>query len=178
MAKRLQINFHQEFRLSPLNAEKQGFSYQGQGGPPVSAMKKLPARSPSTENITLLAISLNQEDRQSLERILDQDRWTVQGARSLREATTLLRAHPSLILCEKDLPDGNWQDVFREARGLDDPPPVVVVSRHADEQLWAEVLNYGGYDVLPEPFEYSEVRRVMEMALRHGVHASNYAACA
>ncbi len=141
-------------------------------------MKKLPAKSPFPENITLLTVSLNQEDRQSLERILDRDCWTVQGARSLREATTLLRARPSLILCEKDLPDGSWQDVFREACGLDDPPPVVVVSRHADERLWAEVLNFGGYAVLPEPFEYSEVRRVMDMALRHGRHAANYAACA
>jgi DNA-binding response OmpR family regulator len=141
-------------------------------------MKKLPARYPSNENITLLAINLNRDDRLSLERILDRDRWTVQGARSLREATTLLRRHPSLILCEKDLPDGNWKDVFREACGLDYPPPLVVVSRNADERLWAEVLNFGGYDVLIEPFEHSEVRRVMGMALRHGQHAPLYAAAA
>jgi DNA-binding response OmpR family regulator len=139
-------------------------------------MKKLPARSPYNENITLLAINLNREDRLSLERILDRDHWTVQGAQSLREATTLLQRHPSLILCEKDLPDGSWKDVFREACGLDCPPPLVVVSRQADERLWAEVLNFGGYDVLPEPFEHSEVRRVMGMALRHGHHVPLHAA--
>jgi DNA-binding response OmpR family regulator len=139
-------------------------------------MKKLPARPPSNENITLLAINLNREDRLSLERILDRDRWTIQGARSLREATTLLQRRPSLILCEKDLPDGNWKDVFREAGGLDCPPPLVVVSRNADERLWTEVLNFGGYDVLLEPFEHSEVRRVMGMALRYGRHAPLYAA--
>ncbi len=135
-------------------------------------MKKIPAISPSHENITLLAINLNRDDRQSLECILNPDQCTIQGARSLREATTLLQRHPSLILCEKDLPDGSWKDVFREACGLDNPPPLVVVSRCADERLWAEVLNAGGYDVLLEPFERSEVRRVMGMALRHGRHAA------
>ncbi len=130
-------------------------------------MKKLPATTPTQENITLLAISPSQEDCHSLEKILDRDRWTVQGARSLREATALLRMGPSLILCEKDLPDGSWKDVFRAAGGLDNSPPLVVVSRHADEQLWAEVLNWGGYDVLLKPFERSEVSRVMGMALRH-----------
>ena len=134
-------------------------------------MKKLPAGPPSHENITLLAVNLNQEDRHSLDCILDHDRWTIQGARSVREVTTALKRHPHLILCEKDLPDGNWKDVFRAAGGLDEPPPLVVASRHADEQLWAEVLNVGGYDVILEPFERTEVRRVMGMALRHARHA-------
>jgi len=133
-------------------------------------MKKLPSNIPTHENITLLAISPNQEDRQSLERILDRNRWTIQGAKSLREATALLGERPSLILCEKDLPDGNWKDVFHAAHGLDNPPPVVVVSRHADERLWAEVLNLGGYDVLLKPFENSEVSRVTSMALRNRSH--------
>lgn len=130
-------------------------------------MKKLPASEPSTENITLLAICPNREDRLSLENFLEHDRYTIQGALNLREATTLLQSRPSLVICEKDLPDGTWKDVFREARGLDNPPPVVVVSRLADERLWAEVLNWGGFDVLLKPFEPSEVRRVMGMALRH-----------
>jgi DNA-binding response OmpR family regulator len=139
-------------------------------------MKKLHAPSPSHENITLLTINLNQDDRHSLECFLDRDSWTLQAARSLREATTLLRANPNLILCEKDLPDGSWKDVFREAVDLDNPPPIVVVSRHADERLWAEVLNLGGYDVLLRPFERSEVSRVMDMALRHGRQAPAYGA--
>ena len=138
-------------------------------------MKKLPTSQSATENITLLAICPNREDRQSLENFLDHDRYTIQGAPTLREATKLLRNQPTLIVCEKDLPDGTWKDVFREARDLDNPPPVVVVSRLADERLWAEVLNWGGFDVLLKPFEPSEVRRVMGMALRHGQSVSAYA---
>ena len=131
-------------------------------------MNKLPATENPRENITLLTISPNQEDRQSLATLLDRESWTIQGARSLREAATFMNEGPSLIVCEKDLPDGNWKDVFQCARHLDNPPPLVVVSRHADERLWAEVLNLGAYDVILKPFERSEVNRVMRGALRHG----------
>jgi len=129
-------------------------------------MNNLPASQTHQEIITLLAISPNQDDRRSLENILERN-WTVHGAQSLREAITLLNEHPNLILCEKDLPDGTWKDVYRQARDMDNPPPLVVVSRHADERLWAEVLNVGGYDVLLKPFEEAEVCRVLDGALRH-----------
>ncbi len=118
-------------------------------------------------NITLLAVSPNREDRQSLKSILDPHGWTIQGASCIREATQLVKEKPSLIVCDRDLPDGTWKDVFCEADRLDDPPPVVVVSRNADEKFWAEVLNLRGFDVLLKPFERSEVMRVMNSAVRH-----------
>ena len=136
-------------------------------------MKNLPATPPFHENITLLAVNLDRDDRLSLERILDRRRWTIQGASSLRDATTLLRRQPSLILCEQDLPDGSWRDLVRVTADSDGAPPIVVVSRDADERLWAEVLNVGGYDLLVKPFDTSEVRRVTSMALRHSYHRQN-----
>lgn len=175
MALQLHINKHKYLSFCPSTLSSLGLA-ESQGGLPEPAMKKVPASQPTSENITLLAISPNQEDRQSLESILDSGSWTVEGARSLREATAMLHHGPNLILCEKELPDGNWKDVFREARDLDNPPPLVVVSRQADERLWAEVLNVGGYDVLLKPFERSEVCRVMGMALRHGRQGPVYAA--
>ena len=143
--------------------------------PAKPTMKKLPTSQPAPEKNTLLAICPNQEDRQSLKNMLDRDRWTIQGAPSIGEAITLLDGGPSLILCEKELPDGTWKDAFRRALDLNNPPPFVVVSRLADERLWAEVLNLGGFDVLLKPFETSEVRRLMSMALRHANHLSAYA---
>jgi DNA-binding response OmpR family regulator len=43
---------------------------------------------------------------------------------------------------------------------------LVVTSRMADEALWAEVLNMGGYDVLAQPLDTEEVTRVIGAALR------------
>ena len=141
-------------------------------------MKNLPATRLPLENITLLAISPDGEDRQVLESILDQDGWTVQGAQSVREATKLLDEKPALVLCEKDLPDGSWKDVFRIAERIGNPPPVVVASRCADERFWAEVLNLGGYDVLLKPFEGNEVSRVVGMARRHAQRNEPAVLCA
>jgi DNA-binding response OmpR family regulator len=62
------------------------------------------------------------------------------------------------------MPDGNWNTILLGLRELPDPPSVVVVSRFADEHLWAEVLNLGGYDVLATPFDRSEVLRVLYLA--------------
>lgn len=120
----------------------------------------------NSENLTLLAISPNREDRRSIESILDSSGWTVQGAPSLREAAQLMQNKFSLILCDRDLPDGSWQDLFRHAQRLASPPPIVVLSRNADRPFWAEVLNLGGFDVLLKPFEKTEVTRVIGMALR------------
>jgi hypothetical protein len=42
-----------------------------------------------------------------------------------------------------------------------------VASRADDDFLWAEIVNFGGYDVLPHPFERDELKRVVASAHRH-----------
>jgi hypothetical protein len=39
-----------------------------------------------------------------------------------------------------------------------------VADRFADERLWGEVLNLGGYDLLTKPFVREEVLHVLELA--------------
>lgn len=122
----------------------------------------------SREKITLL-VSPDQDDYRSLATILEPD-WTVRGARSCQEAIGMLggTGHLSVVACERELPDGTWKDLLQALVHLQNPPPLVVLSRHADESLWAEVLNIGGYDVLAKPLEHDEVQRVMMMARRFG----------
>ena len=44
------------------------------------------------------------------------------------------------------------------------PPMFIVTSRLADDALWAEVLNVGGYDLLLKPFRAEEVIRMVHVA--------------
>ena len=44
----------------------------------------------------------------------------------------------------------NWKKVLSDLRRFAHPPQLIVTSRTADDYLWAEVLNIGGYDVLPQ----------------------------
>jgi DNA-binding response OmpR family regulator len=122
------------------------------------------------ENSTLV-VSPDEHDEQILSGMLRSDSWRVRGARTFEEALRVLRGadRPNVVACERELPDGSWRDLFQFlATKLKNPPPLVVVSRQADEALWAEVLNVGGYDVLTKPFDGEEVHRVMTMARRHG----------
>ncbi|MBZ5618887.1 MAG: hypothetical protein LAQ69_09220 [Acidobacteriia bacterium] len=83
---------------------------------------------------------------------------------------TILHVHcslPRVIVCERDLPDGGWKDILEIAASLQSRPPVVVASRQADDYLWAEVLNLGGYDVLRKPLDKGEVSRSVSLAWEH-----------
>ncbi|MBS1876340.1 MAG: response regulator [Acidobacteria bacterium] len=123
----------------------------------------------SSRRSTLLAVGGRSDDFRSLRTILEAGDWNVREAASYDEAANLMEdGPPAVIACDAELPDGDWKDLFHLAAALENPPPVVVVSRHADERLWAEVLNAGGYDLLARPFESAEVLRVMDMASRHG----------
>jgi DNA-binding response OmpR family regulator len=70
-----------------------------------------------------------------------------------------------VVVCERDLPDGSWKHLLDKVETLARPPRLIVASRLADERLWAEVLNLGGYDVLATPFDADEVYRVVSYAV-------------
>jgi DNA-binding NtrC family response regulator len=95
--------------------------------------------------------------------------WKVKSARNCAEALFMLRnADCSVVICDKELPDGSWRDLLSGMGRLLSAPPMVVMSRHADETLWAEVLERGGFDLLAKPLEGEEVQRVIPSARTQG----------
>ena len=122
----------------------------------------------SEQRRVVLVISPFEEDPVVLERILDGLHWEAQSARSCREALAMLHDRPAPILVSDcNLPDGNWKDILNAIALAADAPHLIVTSRLADEYLWSEVLNLGGYDVLARPFDAKEVARVVSLAWRH-----------
>lgn len=118
--------------------------------------------------VTVLAVSSNKEDLSTLHEILHHSNWAVREAANCHQALDVLHHQPaSVIVCDHKLPDGTWRDIQGAVTSLPWPPPVVVSSRHADDRMWAEVLNLGGYDVLPEPFDGPEVIRILSLAWLH-----------
>ena len=84
-------------------------------------------------------------------------------ASTCSEADELLRSEPAvgLVLTDLVLPDGSWCDVLSRTRDLQPEAEVVVCARLADERLWTEVLDAGGFDVLAEPYQDLEVERIV-----------------
>jgi DNA-binding response OmpR family regulator len=122
----------------------------------------------------LLVVSGDEQDQSSLHRILRQDCRLHRVARR-REALTYIRHfHPSVIVCDQTLADGDWRDLLQDLQNETQMPPLIVSSRLADDRLWAEVLNLGGYDLLTKPFAATEVSRVVKMAAHRGSKSGDF----
>jgi DNA-binding response OmpR family regulator len=121
-----------------------------------------------TRSVSALAIGAFEQDRPLLQEIFRNLGWTLLEARDRRRAMQYLEKQTvDVVLAESDLPNWNWKKVLNDLRRLAKPPQLIVASRTADDYLWSEVLNIGGFDVLPQPFARDEVERVVASAFRH-----------
>jgi DNA-binding response OmpR family regulator len=103
--------------------------------------------------LSSLAISPSAEDVSFLKYRYKTAKWTLYIAQTYREGLDELRWNRvPVVLCDCKLPDGNWKDVLGQLALMPDRPRLIVFSRHADETLWGEVLNLGGFDLLATPF--------------------------
>jgi DNA-binding response OmpR family regulator len=117
--------------------------------------------------VNLLTVGMPDSDHYELTRFLDGPECRVYRAAARRDALPLMRRQcPDVVICEPNLPDGQWQDLLNDLQDLPRTPMLIVSSLLADDRLWAEVLNIGGFDVLMKPFHHDEVIRVVNMAAR------------
>ncbi len=115
--------------------------------------------------VSVLAVSPFEEDHLFLGSIFSHSKWHICGVKSWRDAANHLSEQTTpVVICERDLPDCEWKEVLAGLGRMPDSPLLIVTSRWADENLWAEVLNLGGYDVLMKPFDQTEVVRVISLA--------------
>jgi DNA-binding NtrC family response regulator len=94
--------------------------------------------------------------------------YNVEWSTTLSDGLAGLRttAVPAVI-CESNLPDGNWKDLVQHLGSFEPHPLVIVSDQDADDRLWADVLMAGAYDVLAEPFEADEVMRSLSLAIQY-----------
>ena len=127
------------------------------------------------EVVKVLLVSPLDDDHRFLTQILRHSKWKYFVARSRAEALTLLRDDTiPVLICEAGLGDGTWRDLLEDTTRLAHVPLMIVTSRLADDLLWAEVLNLGGYNVLAQPFDSREVFRVVGNAWLHWKNQEKY----
>ena len=122
----------------------------------------------------ILFISGRSDDARRLSQMLQALPVVMDHARSLHQAAAQLQRNKyDVILTEAGLPDGKWLDVLHLARESPQEMEVIVTDAHADARFWAEALNLGAYDLLAQPFQEPEVRRILYNACSRP--ASQYA---
>ena len=132
-----------------------------------TCMEAVPQLEQPAAPIRVLTVGVGDSDHGELSWLLREPECNLYRASARRDAASLVRRHsPNVVLCEPSLADGTWQDLLADLEGQARRPMLIVCSLLADDRLWAEVLNIGGYDVLMKPFRPVEVTRVVRMAAR------------
>jgi DNA-binding NtrC family response regulator len=130
----------------------------------------------SRRHAVIVFVSKSEADYRTLREVAGLVSQSVLSCADVQQARKAIRQHdPEIVVCETQVREnGNWQELLEDARAAQSL--MLVVSRHADERLWAEVLNLGGFDVLSLPFDRDELRRALSSALRHSPHVAVAAA--
>lgn len=121
----------------------------------------------SDTGICALLIGDYQDEKLQVNEIFRRSGWRLLEAMDRRHALFCLDRNPvQVVITDSGVSGWNWKRVLRDLRHRTRPPELVVTSRLADDALWSEVLNLGGYDVLVRPLAAEEVERVVAGARR------------
>ena len=124
-----------------------------------------------THEYPILSVSPAQEDHANLRELLKGSPWLIRESHSLQSAALILEEHRiPVLISERDLRPGTGRDLLNQTAGLPNPPCVIVACRQADEELWAQALSAGAYDVLAKPFDTAELKRTLGDAWQHWQH--------
>ncbi len=114
---------------------------------------------------SVLLMGFQEGTRTELRGIFAAPQWEIREANDYDQAAGMLNNQQcGVFICDTAGDAADWRKVLNDLQRQSHAPNLIVSSRLADERLWAEVLNLGGYDVLAQPFDPAEVLRVTSMA--------------
>ena len=119
------------------------------------------------ETVSVLSVSPFEEDHRKLQSVFRRSNWSLSRAFGCEEAVDFVQQYPTpVVISEKDLAGQCWRNVLNRINSLDlrPAPRLIVSARLADDELWSQVLNLGGYNVLEKPFDDHEVFWVVSQA--------------
>lgn len=114
--------------------------------------------------VSALLVGAYENDRELVRDVFRKSGWRLYETRDRHRVPGLLKRRCVQVVIAES---AGWQRLLEEIRELPVSPQLVITSRTADDVLWSEVLNRGGYDVLPQPLDRDEFQRVVAAAIRH-----------
>jgi DNA-binding NtrC family response regulator len=116
-------------------------------------------------DVRVLFVSSKPEDAASLKTILSHTNWKLRVVSKCVDALRLIAHEPfAVVICEHRLTDGSWTSLLHACDNVFASPRVIVCSSQPDTNLYGEVLNLGGYDLLTTPFDANEVLTEISLA--------------
>lgn len=118
----------------------------------------------------VLLVDDHPEVRTTLAEFLEQLGHRAVHAGSGSEALDRIRsARPDLVLSDLRMPGMSGLELLRALEGLDDPPPLALMTAFGDADTAIDALRQGAVDYLRKPIDVRELHRLVE---RHGTVSS------
>ena len=115
----------------------------------------------------VLVAAPNAESCQALTQVLSRMGLNPAISSSVKEVKAILAKRPvSLVFCEEQFADGNYQDVLRAVKRTPEKAPVVVSSHSHDWNEYLEALRLGAFEFMDGPVRAIDVEMIVRYALR------------
>ena len=101
---------------------------------------------------------------QMLVEFLQEAGWKACAATGVHEALARLRGHPSLVVSDVRMGDGDGFDLLRAIRASGDAVPVVLMSSFGGRATIDRALASGAYAYLRKPFSLDDLLSIAERA--------------
>ena len=130
-------------------------------------LKRWGKPGPEKSRLKILVLCAPLDDRFVLEELGKERSWELRFASSPQEGFRLVSEHHfELILCESDQPGYPWREVMDRLSASSPRSCILLVSSATGEYLWADILQHGGYGVLPRPLRKQSALCTLDTAAR------------
>lgn len=113
-------------------------------------------------------IAIIEDDKlfhEALQRALKKAGYQVAGAFSLAQGYEVLKEYPSLLIIDRNLPDGDGLELCRKARESGEIPALFLTARDEEEEI-VKAFDLGADDYLVKPFSMAVLLKHVEAILR------------
>ena len=118
------------------------------------------------ERRVALAISMDSAIRAALTNSLHEAGWDLVLVGNAQEALDVERVRPVPLVFYEQASDAEWREEISRLADCAPRPFVIVLSKAYTKNLWEEVIQHGGADVLTLPALPDAVRRAAETHLQ------------
>jgi DNA-binding NtrC family response regulator len=123
------------------------------------------------DQLTILVVSANLESRRAVSKTLEALSVYVIACSTLAQTKQVLSLqHPNLVFCDERLPDGGYADLLELKLPGHIPPPIVVLTRNGEWELYMDATRRGAFDVIRSPWCPTDVELSFIRGVREGMH--------
>jgi DNA-binding NtrC family response regulator len=138
-----------------------------------NSKRSTPYETGMQDALTVLVVSADLESRRSVTKALEALSVQVISCSTLSQAEQVLSfQRPHVIFCDERLPDGGYADFLE----LKDPcrisPPIVVLTRNGEWDLYMDATRRGAFDVIRSPWCPTDIELSLIRGAREERHST------